>query len=429
MTLLKVREWSELSVAGNSLTATETDRFQALAERAAKRLRLPESAVLARTSRGLKAGQVVGILAIPGHTLEILPKIDDGDDAVRKALIRMLAVAHDLRLAEGELLALGTQRYDLLELLIRLFADRLLAAVRRGLPRRYIASEVDLRLLRGRLDIVRQFTHLAVRPDRLACRFDELSEDMPLNRVLKAAVRRLSRLTYSTVNARLLSEIGARFEFTGDSPRPLTEAVSLDRTNSAFHDLYRLARLFLSGDWQTTTSGGSLGFTLLFPMNDLFEKFIGRSLQRALFPVPVDLQRGGRYALECTDGHGLFMVLPDAVIEPEGRPIVLDTKWKWLDSTRSYLGVEQDDVYQMLTYGRAWCAARVILVYPWQEKVGTSAGVVRRWHAAGEDRFPLDVATVDVRDPDGIVNALRSIVSYTSNDTVEAPPVSATMGG
>ena len=284
---LPCREWGCLAVGQGGLTENEAERLHALAKRSARRLRLPETAVLTRTHHGLKAGQVVGILSIPSRTVEILPKIDGKDGEVRAALIRMLAVAWDLRVAEGELTALDTQRHDLLELLIRLFANRLLAAVRRGMPRRYLTHEEDLALLRGRLDVKRQFTHLAVRPDRLACRFDELSEDTALNRVLKAAVTRLAGLAQSAANSRRMAELAARFEFVRVSPDPLREPVRLDRTNTAFHDLHRLARLFLTGDWQSTAGGRSAGFALLFPMNELFEKFIGRSLMRALAPIKI----------------------------------------------------------------------------------------------------------------------------------------------
>ena len=92
----------------------------------------------------------------------------------------MLVVAHGLPVAESEPATLETQRENLLEVLIRLFATRLLAAVRRGLPHRYRVVEDDLRLLRGKLDVHRQLTRHAMRPDRLACRFDELSVDTPL---------------------------------------------------------------------------------------------------------------------------------------------------------------------------------------------------------------------------------------------------------
>ena len=407
---LTCREWRELRIGENGLTGPDADRFQRLAERAGRRLKLGEAGVLARTSRGLKAQQAVGILAIPGRTLEILPKIDGNDGAVRNALILMLAVAHDLRVTDGDLAALRTQRHSLLELLIRLFATRLLAAVQRGLPRRYVAREDDLRLLRGRLDVVRQFTRHAVRPDRLACRFDELSEDTPLNRVLKAAVTRLACVTRSAGNARLLAELAARLEFTGDSPRPLEEPVRLDRTNTAFHHLYRLARLFLEGDWQSTAGGRAAGFTLLFPMNDLFEKFIGRSLQRALAPRRVHLQHFRFHALTNEAGNKLFAMKPDVVIGSPGERIVLDTKWKRLEPAQDDLGVAQGDIYQMLAYGHAYEADSVVLLYPWHKELGAPEGIVRRWRAAGAGSFPLHIATVDVGRPGDVAEILRKIV-------------------
>jgi len=122
--------------------------------------------------------------------------------------------------------------------------------------------------------VKRQLTAHATRPDRLACRFDELSEDTPINRVLKAAVLQLSRISRTSDNLRRLGELASRFEMASPSARPLLEPVSLDRTNTAFHQVYRLAHLFLSGDWQSTIGGQASGFTLLFQMNDLFEAYI-----------------------------------------------------------------------------------------------------------------------------------------------------------
>ena len=203
------REWKELRIGQDGLSEKEIKQLHVYAERAARRLK---STVLTRTSRGLKAEQVVGILHTPSATLEILPKIEgQGDHATRMALVRMLAVAWDLELTHGELATLEAQRTDFLECFIRLFAERLLAAVRRGLPRRYLVHTEDLALLRGKIDIVRQLTHLSVRPDRLACRFDELSENTPLNRVLKAAVSRLAHITRSASNARRLAELPLPF--------------------------------------------------------------------------------------------------------------------------------------------------------------------------------------------------------------------------
>ena len=406
---LTCKEWGTLPIDEN-LTERTATRLHSLAKQAARRLKLPESAVLSRHHQYLQAGQVVGLLAASSQTLEILPKVDGDEACVRRALIRMLAVALDLRIADGELANLDTQRRDFLEILIGLFATRLLAAVRRGLPRRYLTHEDDLPRLRGKLNVIRQFTHLAIRPDQLACRYDELSPDTPLNRLLKAATIRLASIARSAANARRLAEALARFERVGDSTNALREPVHLDRTNTAFHNLYHLARLFLSGDWQTTTSGTAQGFALLFPMNDLFEKFIGHSLMRILGSGAVRLQDRSHHALK-NETESIFQMKPDAVVEWNGT-VIIDTKWKELNhDDQPKLGIDQRDVYQMLAYSQAYGANRLILLYPWHSKLGEEPGVIRRWRVAGSPRCKFDVAAIDIRQTNTVGDALRCIVT------------------
>ena len=394
---LAVREWRKVRADEHGLIPEDIDRLLVAAKGAAGRLRLPEDAVLKRTEKGLKAQQVVGILTVPEMTVEILPKVDGEDGAVRKALVRMLAVARNLTVTDGELAAMDTQRHNLVELLIRLFADRLLAAVRRGLPRRYVIHEEDLPVLRGTLKVKRQFTSLIARPDLVASRFDELSEDTPLNRVFKAAVTRLANITSSWKNRRRLQELLARLHNVADSASPLREPVALDRTNTAFHDLHRLAELLLRGDWQNTTRGKASGFALLFPMNDLFEEFVGKSLQKALGAGRVRLQ-DQRRALNSPR----YLLRPDIVVDSASRPIVLDTKWKRLAHAP-----RRADVVQMLVYGQAYDAERVVLIYPWHETIGTE-GIHRRWTVTGAG-YGFEVATVDVGRPGEVQRSLRGL--------------------
>lgn len=408
---LTCREHGKLRIGENGLTEGRARQYLRLAKKARPALKRDALfPVLSRTENGIKAGGVVGVLSVPGQTLEILPKIDGDDGAARAATIHMLAAVLDVRIATGELAGLAAQRSSLLDILVRLFAGKLLVAVRRGLPRRYVGRAEDLALLRGRLDVTRQVTHLVARPDRVACHFDELSENTPLNRVLKAAVTRLAALALSTANARLLAELAGRFEAVGNTRAPLLEPVRLDRTNTAFHDLYRLARLFLEGDWQSATSGGAPGFTLLFAMNVLFEEFIGRSLLRALAPNKVRLQKCGGHAIDAENGDKLFWLRPDAIVELPGERVVLDTKWKELSPTpaRNDNRVAADDIYQMLAYRAGYGASRLILLYPWRRELSPEAGVLRRWTVSGTN-CPLDVATVDIGCPHQVQAALHSL--------------------
>ena len=154
-------------------------------------------------------------------------------------------------------------------------------------------------------------------------------------------------------------------------------------------------------------------------MDKLFEAFIGRSLMHALGSRTVRLQHRGRHALTETDAGStsrLFPLRPDAVIEEPGeRHFILDTKWKRLTpharNCEKTLGVVQSDVYQMLAYTRAYDAKRLVLIYPWHEELDPKQGVIRRWTVTGTD-CRLDVATVDVRRPDEVVETLRGICEF-----------------
>ncbi|MCY3640224.1 MAG: McrC family protein [Gammaproteobacteria bacterium] len=402
-----VPEWGHLAIGEDGVSPKSAERLHALAQRETRRLRVPQPILTPTTKPSLHAGQVVGVLAVPGATVEILPKVEGSEPgALRRALTRMLAVAWDLPIADSESALLATQRADLLEILIRLFADRLLVAVRRGLPHRYRQREDDLQFLRGKLDISRQLARHTVRPDRLACRFEELSVDTPLNRVLKAAVARLVSVSASDTNLRRLAELSARFEFVGRSSVPAREPVRLDRTNTAFHRLYQLARALMGREWQSTTSGASEGFALLFPMNDLFEAFIGRTMRAALAPLSVRLQDSGNYALEGnSERERLFALRPDIVVDGD---IVIDTKWKQLKADEATLGVSQADVYQMLAYARAYQARRLVLLYPWHSEL-PNLGTLRRWKVPKSDTT-FEIAVVDVGRPDAVGDTLREIV-------------------
>ena len=170
--------------------------------------------VLEHGRKGLRARGIVGLIAGEDCVLEILPKIDfPGEKSaqktgnIRRRLVHMLAIALDLKIDVGRITTLDWQRETLLEILIRLFSEKLVDAVRQGMPRHYVEKAGDLPAVRGRLNVTRQLTILAAEPWRLACRFDALTEDIALNQIMKATVSRLARISRTTDNQRRLREL------------------------------------------------------------------------------------------------------------------------------------------------------------------------------------------------------------------------------
>jgi 5-methylcytosine-specific restriction enzyme subunit McrC len=418
-----ILEWETIRYgdAADEMPAPVADRIAAVAA-ASPLAGRGGGGILEHGRKGLRARGVVGVIAAQGCALEILPKIDvpgadgvEGTGKIRRRLVHMLAVALDLKIDAGQVTALDWQRETLLEILIRLFSEKLVDAVRQGMPRRYVERADDLPTLRGRLNVTRQFTTLAVEPSRLACRFDALTPDVALNRIMKATVIRLSRIARTTDNQRRLRELAFAYADIADVQVTALrwDEVTLDRTNARWRELLNLAHLLLGERFQTTSAGGSDGFSLLFEMNTLFEEYVARMLRRALADTDLHVvSQGGRlYCLETDDRRGLLQTRPDIVIKRGGAVVqVIDTKWKRIaaridDPKR---GVSQTDVYQMMAYGRLYRCNRLTLLYPHYAALGNVPGIQVSHSITGQDGR-LETATVDIVDGGGLTVRLGEL--------------------
>jgi 5-methylcytosine-specific restriction enzyme subunit McrC len=434
MTHLTVLEWGRVDVGEGGFSRREADQLLAAARSHPLGATSEGANILIDHNRWLRSQQVVGVLAGEGCSLEILPKIDQlGEDkspaglaGLRHRLVQMLDVALGLEMNLGREAAMARQNETLLDILIRAFADQLANEVRRGLPRQYIQCEEDLSTLRGRLDVTRQFTKLAVRPDRLACRFDALSPDTALLQVMKACVVFLSRQARRADTVHRLSELRAALADTSDvQPHRLPwDKIAIDRSNRRWRSLLALARLFLRRDWQATHRANDprdlAGMTLLFPMNDLFEAYVAALLRKALTPEGYEVvsQGGLRHCLnelapDGTLGGPLFRTKPDCMVRRDGRTVlVIDTKWKRLTSAGSdpKRGVSQADVYQMMAYARLYETERLMLFYPHHAGLDRQGALARhRINGAGADDR-LTIASIDVAaDPLATISSLKAL--------------------
>ena len=386
--------------------------------------------VLEHGRKALRARGAVGIIAAEGCSLEILPKIDVGpsrpeieESEIRKRLVNMLAVAYDMHIDVGMITELQWQSETLLEILIRVFADKLTDAVRKGMPRRYIEQEDDLPVMRGSLDVVRQFTVFAANPSRLACRFDDLSEDMEINRIMKAAVTVLRNTAQSRDNQRRLRELSFIYADISDVPVSTLrwDKATIDRSNERWRDLLELARLLLENRFQTTTGGSSRGFSLLFEMNVLFEEYIGRLMAKALSRsgMRVVLQGGRRYCLENKETNkGSFQTKPDILIKRGGKVVqIIDTKWKRIsphaDDQKG--GMSQSDVYQMMAYSQIYGCPRLMLLYPHHANIQAIEGIHASYRIADGDAT-LHSATFDVGKSHKITEQTARILNLVRTD-------------
>ncbi|MDR5761475.1 McrC family protein [Caballeronia sp. LZ035] len=362
------------------------------------------------------------MLQTESQTIEVLPKIAGEDNQVRRNLVGMLNVALDLEIGEGEMARVRKQTQSLLEVLIRLYCDKLSEQLRRGLVRRYEAHEENLAFVRGRLSIADQTRRNAANPERLYCRFEEFREDNPLNIILKASLRMLLRHSRSSGNQRLLSELLLAFEGVSDcsiASLPWSR-VRFDRLNERYQPVFRLARMFLHQTSPDVTAGNAHGFSLFFDMNVLFEQYIGR------MSLPVLRKRGLRGRLQgprkyvandMAEAKPVFAMKPD-LVATEGAlaKLIVDTKWKRLSPEESKEGVAQADLYQMYAYAHCYGCTTMLLLYPHDVQLGNEPGVRRRFRLnsaargthAGEGAV-LSIATIDLTDLRMVASQLNKL--------------------
>ena len=428
-----IREWERIGYGTDETTipVPQADRIAAQA-RASAFSGLGGEGVLEHGRKGLRARGVVGVIATPDCQLEILPKIEGAGESgvdnatLRHRLIYMLALALDIRIDVRAMTQLAWQRHTILELLIRLYCSKLADAVRQGIPQQYTSQEDDLPVLRGRLDVTRQFSTLAVSPQKLACRFDARSPDIPLNQIMRAAIGKLSRLAQAQENQRALRELSFAYaDISEVSPAALRwDLIVLDRTNTRWRELLSLARLFLGDRHQQTSAGPIDGHALLFEMNVLFEEYVARLLSRTLADtnLRVSAQGGHRDCLFEGD-TGRFRTRPDLIVRQGSRiALIIDTKWKRItridDPKR---GVNQADVYQLMAYGRLYDCPHVMLLYPHHGGLRPDPILEQYAIAMPEAQESLFVATLDVTGPyRKHETALRDLILDRLNSAIAA---------
>ncbi len=338
----------------------------------------------------IRAKSFVGVLQVPGLVIEILPKIDgDGGAAddiaaipaqecqVRQNLLFMLSVSGHFSMFERDLASQTVQNVPILEALMWSFVRRLLIELRRGQQHLYVRREENLNYIKGKILLHRQFTLNAALRHKMYVEFDEFVSDTLLNRILKAACARLLPLTRMSRTQQYLREALLELADVTDHAVELHhfDRVYLDRNSERFRDLLDFCHLLFAGTTPAAHAGDVPSFSLLFPMDTVFEEFIGAILKRFATEfgilrseIHIQAKNRARWLLRRDDGAGRFRLRPDVLVDgPNGKPaIILDTKWKRLVSDREDAknGVSQGDIYQLYAYAHRFDCENNVLLFP-----------------------------------------------------------------
>lgn len=364
--------------------------------------------------RTVRARNFVGTIGLGDRAIEILPKVDGADAAVRRRLVEMLAISGVLPHLESGIADLAPSCPTLLDAFMQAYLRQLTLQWRRGRVADYRREERNRLALRGKMVFPEQLRRNRLRPERFYTRADEFVVDVPVTRLLKAAVEVCRRRAVADVTRRSAGALLPEFDGVADQhwPEAELEAVQADRRSERFAPLVVLAKMLLRG--RMPDRPGLAGtFSLLFDMNRIFEQYVGQLLRRVCPPpLRVQLQAGGR-SLLLRGGKKVFLLRPDVAVRLGSQFVgLIDTKWKLLSHDRPYDGVRQSDMYQVYAYAREFDCRCVLLLYP------AHAGVARS-KIADYDLPPADaggprieVRTIDVSgSPRDVAEQLRVLLA------------------
>ena len=373
--------------------------------------------------RGLKATNWVGMLGLNCRCIEVIPKIDTANDnATRENLHYMISRAGLIPVTPADLAHMSKAGKPLLIAYMEIFVDQLAKEWRRGPIRRYVYQEDNRPYLKGKLLLQYQLRNNYIHKERFYTACDEFTEDNSISRLLKAALGKCREQTFSSAVAAKARSLLPEFDSVIDVYPPFInfQAIKLDRQTIRFEPLVNLAKLILNEISPSPGQDGNKVYSLMFDMNEVFERFIANELTSALRGSEYSMryQVNGKTLLE-KEGKGKFNLIPDMGIYLDNKLVCLiDTKWKRLDLTRSHAHVSQADMYQMYAYGKEYKSPRTILLYPRLDNLPEVIANYKHHTEIDDGDLPYEiiVASIDISKPmhlhanrKNLMSALKSL--------------------
>ncbi len=278
--------------------------------------------------------------------------------------------------------------------LVEALAPALVAAARRafgrGLLHGYRTEEEALHTVRGRIIVAEQIRRRFDIPLPVEVRYDDFTDDILPNRLVKAAAAVLGAMHIDDAGAReglrwMDATLGnvSLLRFSQRAVPPVT----FNRLNEHYRDVVELSRLILRYRAIELERGGIRANGFLMDMNEVFQGFVTRALRESLKVSDSTLR---------SDKN-----LPGTVWLDQGQHIRLRPDLSWWDgSTCTFVGdakykrihderVPNADLYQMLAYATALDLPGGLLAYA----EGEEQPVVHEVRNAGKR---LEVAAVNL---------------------------------
>ncbi|WP_137288125.1 McrC family protein [Natronorubrum halophilum] len=301
----------------------------------------------------------VGVVGLPsGNLLEILPKAPCN-------LLHYLAYIGDIddELVRGTDTSVSTGE-SFADLIAQLYLHEVDTVLKRGLNREYLVQKSSEKHLRGQLDLQQQLQRQGVAPSKFECRYDELSTETCLNKILLDGLYRLRPLvTNSSIRSDVNRYYGRLQQYVSYEQMSLRdiESASLTRLNEYYKDALQLAKLIFEQAFVEDLNGRNRRIqSLLINLESTFEQVVYRAVKTVVDTENHNVRNDSiGYLTQSESDEGLLSMYPDFWIRNRSKEVVFVGDAKWKTGTEP----SRDDFYQIAAYQGKYGTPGV-LVYP-----------------------------------------------------------------
>ena len=277
------------------------------------------------------------------------------------------------------------EEHALADVLALALARHARMAFSRGLLHGYRVEEEALHTVRGRIRFDEQIRRRFGIPLPIEVRYDDFTDDILINQVVKAAAYRLSRMGLHLAKshtelgwiAGMLDNVSIREFPPNDVPE-----VFFDRLNEHYRGVVELSRLILRHSAFQSSRGVTRASGFLIDMNCMFQEFLTVALREAM---GVSERAFGEHSIPSLDKSDRLRLRPDLVWRDGSSCVFVgDAKYKNIADK----AVPESDIYQMLAYVTALNLQGGMLIYAGEADTAT-------YHIRNTDKT-IEVTSLDI---------------------------------
>ncbi|MCY4523889.1 MAG: hypothetical protein OXB84_04030 [Halobacteriovoraceae bacterium] len=336
----------------------------------------------------IRARNDVGVISFGRHQIEILPKLlgrSGKKSSIIENLTHMLSYTDKMPVFDNEIGSLSSSQLDFLDIYIKIFAQKLSSALKRGIPHRYIIERDNLNFIKGKILIKENIKKNFIQKERIFCEYGSFSENNIINQTFRSVLEKILPLTR---NDSIRPKLKHCLRYLADvKKKNITyhniKAIKISKANAHVSEVFEMAKFFLKGLRQELSSGHEKVHAIIFDMNELFEEFIFKFLEskKSILGIKeISFQRRKRLITDVTDlfsnktsRKGLMDTYLDIFITlKDGKKVIIDTKYKLLNEDgQHHFNIKNADIYQMCTYQGLYGYEKrpeILLLYPQNKK-------------------------------------------------------------